>query len=208
MKKILLSAFAVIAVATLTQAQFKVGVVAGGNLSKLRINGESSLFTNDNFKGYHAGLIAEVKLSENIYVQPQLTYTRKGATLLSSTDAATSKLRMNYVGLGANIIYKLPVGFGKIFGGAGASYSYGFNGTQEQNGQKKELYSDIKTWKRSDVSLNFTAGLELNNGLFVSANSQKGLLDVYKASNGSVKHRAYSVSIGYLMDWSKLKRKG
>lgn len=207
MKKILLSALTVIAFSLLAQAQVKLGVKAGGNISKQRINSShgSSLFTNDKYKSFHAGFISEFTLSERLYLQPQLLYSRKGATLLISTGAADTKVRINYIDLPVNLVYKLPVSFGKIFAGAGAAFSYGFEGKQEQNGQKTGLYSG-NTWKHEDLSLSFTAGAEFDNGLFVSINSQKGFLDVYKADGVSVKNRSVSVSLGYMIDWNIFKK--
>ena len=61
-------------------------------------------------------------------------------------------------------------------------------------------------WRREDVSLSFTAGLEFDNCLFASVNSQHGLLDVYKASNAEVKNRSVSVSVGYFINWKKSKK--
>jgi hypothetical protein len=210
MKKIFLSAFAVIALALLSQAQFRIGVKAGADISQQRVNVSqgNALFSNDHFKGYHAGLIIEFKVAENVYVQPQLLYTRKGSTLLSSTGGADTKVRFNYIDVPVNVVYKLPVSFGKIFAGAGPSFSYGFSGKQEQAGHKTGVYSDHSTWKREDLSLSFTAGVEFNNGLFASINSQKGMMDVYRTDGISVKNRSVSASIGYMIDWKQLKRKG
>jgi hypothetical protein len=204
MKKILLSSFAIIAFTLFSQAQFKVGIKAGANTSQQRINVSegNALFSNDKFKSFHAGLISELRISEHLYLQPQLLYTRRGATLLSSTGAADTKVRINYIDLPVNLVYKFPLSFGKIFGGAGPVFSYAFSGKEEQNGHKMNLYSDVKTWRHEDISLSFTAGFEFNNGLFVSVNSQKGLLDVYKTNGVSVKNRSTSVSIGYLIDWN------
>jgi len=207
MKKILLSVVAVIALATVSNAQFKVGVKAGGNLNKLRINGESPLFSNSNFKSYHAGLVGDLQVTDNISLQPQLLYVRKGATVFNSKELGESTLRMNYIDLGTNVLYKVPLGFGKAFVGAGISGSYCINGTQETNGQKSKLYSDIKSWKRYDLSYGLTAGLELNNGFFASINSEKSLLDISKES-GTIKNRTYAVSVGYYIGWNKLKRRG
>jgi hypothetical protein len=209
MKKILLSAFAIITFSLLAEAQVRIGAKAGGNISKQRVNVShgNSIFSNDKYKSYHAGLISEFTISERFYLQPQLLYSRKGATLLSSTGAADTKVRISYLELPVNLVYKLPVSFGKVFGGAGAAFSYGFGGKLEQNGQRSKVYNS-HAWKHEDVSLSFTAGVEFDNGLFASINSQKGLLDIYKGDGVSVKNRSVSVSLGYMIDWNLFKRKG
>ncbi|MEO8404712.1 MAG: outer membrane beta-barrel protein [Chitinophagaceae bacterium] len=208
MKKILLATLAVIAITSISQAQFKIGIKAGGNLAEQRVTSSAngSYYSNNHIKSYHAGVIADMKIAENVYLQPQILYTRKGSTLLSTTDATSSRVRLNYIDVPVNLLYKLPLSFGKIFAGTGATFSYGFSGKQQINGQQQKIYHDVKTWKHEDLALNFTAGLELNNGLFASINSQKGLLDVYKTSNTSVKNKSLSVSVGYLTSLDTFKK--
>jgi hypothetical protein len=208
MKKIVLSTIAIITFSLFSQAQFKLGIKAGVNSSTQRINVShgNSLFSNDNYKSYHAGFISEFKIAERLYLQPQVLYTRKGSMLLSSTGAGDTKVRINCIDVPVNVLYKLPVSFGKIFGGAGAAFSYGFSGKQIQDGHKTGVFGS-NAWKHEDLALSFTAGVEFNNGLFVSANSQKGLLDVYKADGISIKSKSVSVSVGYMIDWNILKGK-
>jgi hypothetical protein len=208
MKKI----FAVVTVTVFSlasMAQFKAGIKVGGNLSKQRVNvsGNGDLFSNDEARSWHAGLISEVKITENLYLQPQLLYVRKGATLQHAMGAGDTKVRLNYVEVPVNLLYKISLPFGKIFAGGGASFGYAFSGKEEQNGVKRKLYRDIKDWKREELSLNYTVGIEFNNGLFASFNSQKGLTDIYKIDGTSVKNRAMSVSVGCLLDWRKPFRK-
>jgi hypothetical protein len=209
MKKIILSVFAVIALSFFSQAQFRIGVKGGLSESSQRINVSSGnvLFSNDDFKSFHAGLISEFQITENVYLQPQILYTRRGGTLQHSTGGTDTKVRTNYIDVPVNVVYKIPLSFGKVFGGAGAAFSYGFGGRLKEGAGKTSMYGSNKPWKHEDVSLSFTAGFEFNNGLFVSANSQRGLMDVYKTEGVSVKNRSVSVSVGYMIDWKQLKRK-
>jgi hypothetical protein len=206
MKKLFLIFISVVTLSTISEAQLRVGLKAGISQSKQQISG-NSIFSNDHYKSYHAGLISDIRLAGNFYLQPQILYSRRGSTLLNSTaSTADTKVRINYIDVPVNLVYKFPVAFGQLFAGAGPSFSYGFGGKQEQNGQKQGLYAG-KNWKREDISLSFTAGIEFNNGLFISANSQKGLMDVYKPDGVSVKNRSVSLSVGYLIDWNRLKKR-
>jgi hypothetical protein len=209
MKKIILSVAAVVAFSLFSQAQFKVGIKAGGSLENQRVNvSEGSIYASDNFKGYQAGLIGDLNIGGNFYLQPQLLFARKGATHLSSVGNQDVKVRMNYVELPVNVLYKLDLPFGKAFAGAGGAFGYGIGGKQTQGGISGKLYSGaVKNWKREDISLTFTAGLEFDNGVFVSMNSQKGLMDIHKADAVNVKNKSVSVSVGYLIDWKKLKKR-
>jgi hypothetical protein len=164
----------------------------------MKVNGNTPVFSNKNFKGYHAGIIADIALTSKLYLQPQLSYVRKGATFERSTEEGSQKIRIDYAELGTNLVYKKATSVGKLFAGAGVAGSYGFTGTQEVNAQKSDLYKKTSYWDRFDVGLNLTAGLELYNGMFISINSQKGFLDAYQGP-GSIKHRSLSLSVGYFL---------
>jgi hypothetical protein len=192
------------ATAFVTQAQIRVGVKAGTNLSSQYRSdvGGSELFSLHAFKGFHVGLVAETKLLKNVYVQPQLLFTHKGARL-NNFEGTYTRVKQNYIDLPLNLVYKIPVSFGKLFAGAGPVIGYGFGGKIEQNGQSQKLYA-TNNWKHLDVSANATAGIELNNGLFGSVSYQRGMKDIYKGDM-NVKNRSVSVSIGYMFPW-KSKR--
>jgi Outer membrane protein beta-barrel domain len=201
MKKILLSVAAVTMFSLLSQAQLKVGITGGSNLNEQRINVKSgSMYAGDRFRGYHAGLVAELNLGGNFYLQPQLLFSRKGSTYFNSTSTGEVKVRMNYIELPVNLLYKMELPFGKAFAGAGAAFGYAIGGYEQQGGVKTTLFSGTaKNWKREDISMNFLAGFEFNNGFFASVNYQKGLTDIYKADGVSVKNKSFSVSVGYLV---------
>jgi hypothetical protein len=114
---------------------------------------------------------------------------------------------MSYVEVPVNSAVQIQPPMRKIFLGAGGAFSYAVAGKQTHGRQQNQLVFGEKNWKREDISLTFTAGFEFNNGLFASINSQKGLLNTSKVSGVSAKNESLSVSVGYLIDWKKLKRK-
>jgi Outer membrane protein beta-barrel domain len=209
MKKILVSAATLIIFSAVSQAQIKVGIKGGGNEFNQRINSTNggSLYGGDKDRSFHAGFIGDLQIAGNFYLQPQLLWSRKGATHFHSTEEGATKVRINYIDIPVNVVYKMPLGFGSAFGGAGAAFSYAVNGKQEVDGHKSNLFKGTNSFRREDLSLSFTAGLELNNGLFVSINSEKGLLNVSKTAGVNIKNRTTSVSLGYMIDWKKLNRK-
>lgn len=209
MKQFILSVAAIVFLATFSQAQFKLGITGGADRTNQRINTSqgNSLYAGDRLHTWHAGLIGELKIAGNFYLQPQLLYTQKGSMLQSSLGESDMQVKINYVEMPVNILYKLPVPFGSVFAGAGASAGYGFSGKQEQNGIKRSIYKDVKTWKHEDFSYSFTAGLEFNSGIFLSVSSRKGLYDVYKADGMSIKNRSQSVSIGYMLNRKKSSKR-
>ena len=201
MKKIFVLSGIAIIISMATQAQIRVGIKAGANISNQSRNDfkGTKLISSEAFKGFHAGVVADIPLTSNLYVQPQLQYTRKGAkyTAALGTDA---RLTMHYVEMPVNILYKVNVPFGKVFAGAGPVLSYGFAGKLTNNGQTQKLYSADKNWNRLDISANAVTGIEFNNGFFASVNYQRGFKDVHKSSTVDVKNRSVAVSVGYLLN--------
>ena len=194
---------AVVMCSLASHAQINVGIKGGLNFSdQLRKDAGKSALDTKMHAELHAGFIADVKIWQNFYLQPQLLYSRKGSTHKSSTVADT-KVKMNYVELPLNMVYKMDMLFGKVFVGAGPVISYGFGGELVQNGQSKKLYSDIKNFKREDISANVLAGIELNNGLFASVNYQRGFTDIYKTDAVNIKNRSVAVSVGYYLNYKK-----
>jgi hypothetical protein len=77
MKKSILIGLFFFALSTNVQAQLvKFGVKAGVNYA----NFEGSDIQTDAITSYHAGLVAEVKLTDGFSVQPELLYSTQGAS--------------------------------------------------------------------------------------------------------------------------------
>ena len=84
MKKTILVTVLLLAISSTMQAQLvKFGIKAGLNYanqsgSNITINSEN--YNTDAITSYHAGLIAEVKLTDGFAIQPELLYSTQGAT--------------------------------------------------------------------------------------------------------------------------------
>ncbi|MBC7889065.1 MAG: PorT family protein [Ferruginibacter sp.] len=199
MKKILLAGLFITG-SLLTQAQFRVGIKGGLNFSDQARKDAGHSVTTKMHTELHAGVVGDVKIWKSIYLQPAIMYSRKGATHKSASFADT-KIKMNYVELPLNIVYKKELMFGTVFAGGGPVIGYGFGGEMVQNGQSKKLYSDdIKNFGHEDISANLLAGIELNNGLFSSVSYQKGFRDIYKTDNVKIRNNSVSVSVGYYLN--------
>lgn len=201
MKQVTLFILSVILAST-TFAQFKVGVTAGGNRTNQKINlKEGSLISGHNVSGFHAGLVSDLALDDHFHIQSQLLYARKGMIHNNIQTGYASTYRLHYVELPVNVLYKFDFTAGKIFVGTGATVGYavaGSNGFFKGNGNP---------WKREDLSLNFTGGFEWNNGIYVSVNSQKGLLDINSSPFIKARSKSMNVSVGYMIDWKAMKKK-
>ena len=207
MKKIILSAIAVLSLGLMTQAQINVGIKAGRNFS-IQDRSDASvsqLFSSESFKGFHVGLIAETEILPHLFLQPQLLYVKTGSKFTTKENDWT-KLTLKTLEMPVNILYKVDTRFGKLFAGAGPVLSYGIGGKLEQNESRTNPYGDAGEYKRFDISGNALAGVEFRNGFFCSVNYQRGFRDISKTS-AEVKNRSMSISVGQTIEWKKNKRK-
>ncbi|MBC7850575.1 MAG: PorT family protein [Chitinophagaceae bacterium] len=205
MKKFLLSSIAIFALFAVSQSQIKVGLVTGRSLAIQERSdaGDERLISTDAFRGYHVGLTADIHLLGNIYAQPQLLYSQKGAKFTSKTGG-WEKITNRTIEVPLNVVYKADLLFAKLYAGGGPVINYGIGGKSQLDQQTTRLYKGASNYRRLDLSANAVAGLEFRNGLFVSVNYQYGLRDVNKTSV-NVKNRSFGVSIGQTIEWKKNK---
>ena len=97
MKKIILSALAVIAISSLTMAQgFHLGAKAGANLGKI----DGSSFKSEFNLGYQVGGFAEIDFTKGFGIQPEVLFSQTNTTV---TDEPLSglkpgeKISLNYL---------------------------------------------------------------------------------------------------------------
>ena len=187
MKKIII-AIAVIAFSTVgAQAQTTFGLKAGMTSANLKITsgGESSTFTSK--IGYYAGAFAELGISENFAVQPELVYAVLGAQ--SKFDSETSKLHLNYVNIPLLAKYKSN-GF---FAVAGPQIGILVSAKDSDGESGKEFY------KSTDISGVIGAGYTTMGGFGFDARYQIGFGNIVKDTEGegSVKNNAFYFGVHY-----------
>lgn len=210
MKKIILSTITIFTVSLATQAQFKVGLKASANIHHQYVDGANAYkYSNDNLGGsYQAGIITDIPLGTNLYLQPQVLFARKSAGYVSKIGANEMDVKMSYLELPVNLVYKFELPFGKLFAGAGGTFSYAIAGKEKTGDASVKLFKgSANDWKREDIAVNATAGIELRSGLTFGIGMQKGLMDIYRKA-GTVRNNSYSLTVAYMIDWKRLIGKG
>jgi len=206
MKKIVLLVLLSLGVSS-GYAQINFGILAGLNNAIQR--GSHGVPPNTKYSLlWHAGVVADVPLGGRFYLQPQLLASVKGrrydAHNLDSNvyifiSDASEKTRMVYLEIPVNIIYKHPLGPGKLIAGGGPYVAYSLGGKSSsiltyRRGEQVFSESTIKFknetrpndeelskytyYKPLDAGLNFIAGYELNNGLCFNVNYSLGLMNI------------------------------
>jgi hypothetical protein len=204
-KIVLLALFNLGALSTYAQRTF--GILAGFSNATQHVSGVNNIINRKYFLLWHAGVVADIPLAGRFYLQPQLLASAKGSRVeandldsnVYSSSSISNKVRMIYLELPVNILYKHALGPGKLIAGAGPYIAYGLGGkskttytsrysgitnTMEYTVKFKnethpgsDAFNKYSYYKPLDAGLNFIAGYELNNGLCFNVNYSLGLTD-------------------------------
>jgi hypothetical protein len=183
------------------------GIRAGVNFQN--INGKDAAgndLKNDLLTGFNAGINAEIPLSSGFYLQPGALYSTKGTK--GSND---SKVKLSYIEVPVNFIYKPILGSGNMLLGFGPYVGFGVAGKVESaNGASTDVKftknydatSGAPQFKRFDAGGNLLAGYEFANNVSFQLNAQLGLADINPGTTTAndktkLKNTGFGLSLGY-----------
>lgn len=209
MKKLILSALFISAI-TSVSAQFKLGPEAGVNYASVSFDDPTGLATVTPVIGGKVGVIGDLALTDNLYLQPGLFFSMKGAKqnflILEGTQT------VNYIEVPVNVQFKLDgPGYGRFFFGAGPYVGYAISA--KFSGSYVDLLSGAKVdtsyamnvgtsatdqVKPLDFGVNVNLGYELPVGLFVRGQFSYGFANTSNTPNFSQNNWVGSLSLGYL----------
>ena len=178
----------------------RLGIKSGLNITDVTTNDKAENEAFGPRSAFHLGLVADIALNDKLAFQPQLNYSGRGA----QEDHMDHKdlFKFNSLEIPLNFVYKAAGnGHGGFFAGAGPNIGYNFNGKLEVTDDPTEntdfeFGSDAGQIRRMDLGLNFLAGYELKNGIFVSANYTRGLSNWLNADE-KWRNNVFAVSVGY-----------
>jgi hypothetical protein len=155
-----------------TQAQVKFGVKAGLNTSTL--SGMDGLYetasANVNVKsrlGFHGGLVAQLNLPSNLFLQPELLFSIQGDK--ESYEGETETSALNYIQLPIYAGYKFDAGLGlNIIFGVGPYFAYGISATDD-------AFDEL--FKRFDAGISALGGVQFNQ-FQITVGYDLGLVDI------------------------------
>jgi len=204
MKKILLSAIAVVALGTAAKAQdMKFGVKAGVNISTYG----GDIKDRDSRAGAHVGVLAEFKLTENFAIQPEVVFSMQGADrkFTEGTTVTEDEQRLNYLNIPIAAKYYITEGLSVQAGPQiGFLLSAKQEGTETSPGASVDYSNDNKdAYESVDFSVFGGLGYDLPMGVFFQARYAAGLSNILKdanvgdSSDFKVQNNVFSVSVGY-----------
>lgn len=232
MKRVLLL-FIVLTYAFHSSGQVSMGLRSGYTAASLEVTGETGGGSGETaggyttFHGWHLDLVINVPVYEGLYFQPVIRYITKGTgfgrpqpikpELSGAYVPAGSKLQLNYLELPLNVVYKFPLGNGKVTAGLGPYVAAGLKGRYHfnimQNGRNITNNSKQVQFSRKandnlavvrmypwDAGANFALGYEFNNGIMLGANYSMGMTDADRSEYTTSRNRYLAVSVGFLFN--------
>lgn len=183
----------------------KFGVKAGLNAATLsgfddltNVMNElsSDAYSTKSRLGFHAGVVAQLDLPANLFLQPELLYSLQGIKGEINGESETDDL--GYLQLPIYLGYKINVGMGlDVILGVGPYLGYGLHGTDD---------AFDETFKRFDFGLSAMGGIQFNK-LQITIGYDLGLTDNVDfagwetikdlADLSSISNRNFKVSLAY-----------
>ena len=194
MKKILLLACLAAGLSsTAVRAQgVRIGIKAGPSLTTF--NGKDADGLKYKF-GFHGGILAELGITDNFAIQPEILFSMKGAKGLDDLSGDEAKINLSYV----DIPVLLKVKADGLFFEAGPQLGIKVGAT----GKKGPISVDIKEVFRT-VDFGYAAGLgyQVASGPMVGLRYNGGFSNVFKNINvvdqAKVHNSAFQLYVGYL----------
>jgi hypothetical protein len=184
----------------------RFGFTAGGTLGQIRTNTENGKHISDCLVGFSAGVVADFPLSKSFSFQPSLQFLQKGGS--ESAGDGSDHIRLNYLDMPLNFIYRAPGTGGHFIAGIGPDLSLGLSGTEtlKYNGismsDKINFGSGDNNLKTLEFCGNVLVGYEWKGGFFLQANFNMGFNSLFNDSanpNSTEywKNNYYGLRLGY-----------
>ena len=200
MKKIILTATAVFALSFANAQDVKFGAKAGINIAS--IGGDSFGYDINSKVGIQIGGFAEIKVSDQFAIQPELLFSSQGAkSKISEPDyKEENTLNLSYLNIPIMVKYyladKLSLEAGPQIGFLlSAKNKYTITDTGVTESGTDDAKADFKS---IDFGLNFGAGYDFTDNVSAGIRYNIGLSNINKESIlGSNHNGVFSLALGY-----------
>ena len=181
------------------RTQMSFGILGGVNFQNL--NGKLSSgdkLENDMLLGFHGGVNVQVPIAPEFYFQPGLMFAVKGAknTTTIFGSEITDEIKLNYIEVPLNLVYKGVLGNGFVMLGFGPYVAYGISGKQVVQGNSLSYERGVD-YNAFDAGANIFFGYEMASGIFLQLDTQFGMLDIDPDENSTAKNTGFGLSLGY-----------
>ena len=179
MKKIIVSCFLLIALASQAQTSFGIR----GGISSTTLVGEGYKAK----AGFHLGGFANIGIKNGFSLQPELYYATQGAKW-----EGDGKTELSYLNIPVLAKYKSAGGF---FGETGPQIGFMLSAHDTWDGEKEDVKEYLNT---TDFSWAFGAGYQVNKNLCVNLRYNLGITSFWN----SEKNSAFLIGVHYTLGGS------
>jgi hypothetical protein len=189
-------------------AQVSFGLRGAVNMFNMTVkDNDDDKITTQMAPAWNAGLFAEIPLSPEFYVRPELSFAQKG---YKNEDANDTKTTLSYVELPVTLLYKGALSGGNVLVGFGPYIAMGIGGKVKNGGTSTVKFKNDITmqeaasnpyYKPLDAGAKVYAGYEFASGLSFTIESSLGLVNIMPEiggnQNGDAKNVGFGIGIGY-----------
>ena len=190
MKKLLLvAAVAVFGFSSVNAQEVTFGAKAGLNLASISGDETSGL---DSRTAFHVGAVAEIAISDQFSVQPELMYSAQG--FKESFDGVDIDFNVDYINLPIMAKYYVAEGFSLE---AGPQVGFLMSAKAKADGEEEDLKDFVKG---IDFGANVGVGYKMESGLNFGARYNLGLSNVNDGEGSDDfknQNSVIQVSVGY-----------
>lgn len=217
MKQLLItSAICVLSQLNATAQKPVFGVQAGTAISNYTHKYFGFTFSGKSNIGITAGVTGEIPLGKMFSLQPAVNFIQYGSKVEENSgeegEMESSELKINALEVPVNVLFSAAAGKGRFFIGAGPSVTVHLSG---KNKEVEPIYGESERslkfgndndadLKQLNIGANVVAGYCLANGIFFSANYNKGFTNLIpKADEESSKSHYIGIRVGYYFQNNK-----
>lgn len=189
MKKIYLLALVAMAGFAVQAQSTDIGLKGGINLATWSNNGSGAAYANR--LGFNGGLFAQVHVTPQFAVQPEVVYSSQGTKYTISGQE--HDLKLNYVNI--PVMLQAMVGRG-FYAEAGPQIGF-LTGTADKVGDVETGYFTTNDFKKNDVALGVGLGYSGASALGIGARYNFGLTNINNVGSNKIKNNVLQVGLTY-----------
>jgi len=190
--------FAILVISSQAQKPKSSFTVSGGISSALYSSDDdySESYSSDLHTGAYSGISIRMPTGIHWAFEPGLFYVQKGG--IEHDNGADVKTSLNYLEIPLNMFYSKR---NRFFFDFGPTLGFGLSGKIEAYGESAKI--NFGTGSEDDLQtlefgLNFTAGFQFKNNLFIAVNSNAGINDLSNDDTYSFSNSYLGIRLGYV----------
>ncbi|GAA4751851.1 porin family protein [Flavisolibacter ginsenosidimutans] len=198
MKKTLFIALAAAASFAVHAQNVDFGLKGGLNLASWTTNSNGAGYQNR--LAYHVGGLAQINLTPQIAVQPEVVYSSQGTKYTLGSNEHS--LALNYINIPVMVQAKIGSG---VYAEAGPQIGF-LTSVSDKINSTETNYFTTQDFKNTDVALGFGLGFQGSSGIGVDARYNLGLTNINNAGSNDIKNNVLQIGLFLKLNGTRSRR--